>query len=183
MGLATGAGARSLLALVVVAVLVILALSRPRARDLEAALTGFWAGDPEFMAEAGLSDLYLYLAPASGQGERQRQGYLVMAGDGRVLSNQGVEVSYSDGWGRAWSALKGSIVAAAAPFYRIRGVAFSYSEEAAMPPALDLLYDAGRGTLTLHSGEKVWLRAFKDAEASAWAAETYAAPLPPHPSY
>ena len=163
-------GIRAVLAFFVVAVLVLATLALPRVRDFEAFLSGFWVGDPAFLREAGLSELYLYLAPAEeGQGRRRRQGYLVLGGDGRVISNQGFEVSYADLGGRAWSALKGGASAATAPIYRIRGVSLGYDEEASMPQSLDLLLDTARGTLTLHSDGKAWIRAYKDNEASDWA--------------
>jgi hypothetical protein len=176
------AGVRAALALFVVVVLVLVALALPRVRDFEAFLSGFWVGDPAFLREAGLSELYLYLAPAEeGGGRRRRQGYLVLGGDDRVLSNQGIELSYADAGGRAWSALKGGASAAASASYRIKGVSVGYDEEAAMPESLDLVLDTTRGALVLHSGGKAWLKAYKDNENSAWANAAFLSTSPPAP--
>ena len=150
-----------MLAILVVAVILLVALTVPRLRDFERYLEGFWVGDSAFMREAGLTELYLYLSPPekSGGGVR-RQGYLLMGGSGRVLSNQSLELTYSDLAGRAWSALDGNAT------YRIRGVAIQYDETAVLPETLDLVLNPARGTLALNIGEKACLEAYKDNETS-----------------
>ena len=161
-----------LLAVAAVVLLAASATSALRVRDHEAGLTGFWAGDRESLALRGLAGFYLFLGPASGKGwgVRRRQGFLVVTAEGGEeggVANQEVVVTYGDTGGRARSSL------GRPPRYRIRGARFASEGGAPIPPTLDLLYDAGRGSLTLlHDGE-VWARAYKDAEASSWAADAY----------
>jgi hypothetical protein len=72
-------------------------------------LNGFWAGDPTFLAEAGLSDMYLTLehtkkrsspmrgVPGRGASFHQYDGYLFMATPQGVICNQPVQFRFKVG--------------------------------------------------------------------------------------
>ena len=165
-----------LLAVVVVAIVVLFVVVRPRARSLEESLTGFWTGETAFLREAGLSEAFLYIAPPESSGllglspSVVRQGYLVMSSaaagrgeqTGNLLSNQGIEISYSGIGKRWWSALRAHF---GAP-YEITGVRLSFDVSDVMPTSLCLSLDQAKGTLTLFDSEKVFAFFVRDNETS-----------------
>lgn len=160
-----------------VLVLLLVALAAPRRRDHDAFLSGFWAGDPSFLEEAGLSQLDLFIAPPSDKrGAEKRQGYLLMVDEkGEVLSNQRLEIARTAGRGpAAWKAAGLAALAPPGPCDAGR-VLVSYEDAPAMPEDLALKLDCTRGTLVLHAGGEVYAALYKDNAASAAANSEYLA--------
>lgn len=89
------------LCLAVIVVLVLVAIAgATHFGEPARALEGFWAGDPAFLAEAGLADMFLTLEPAGRARDprfRRYAGYLFMATPQGVICNQAVEVSFEIG--------------------------------------------------------------------------------------
>lgn len=169
--------ARILLAAVVVVVLVLIAAVAPRVRDYEGFLEGFWSGDPTFLEEAGLSEMFLYIAPRERVGGRWcRQGYLVMVDDaGGMVSNQGVEIGWAGAAGRWASALKSNFSGDPAEVFRVADADFTYDEEAVMPQAMSLGLDVTRGAVSLYTADRLYAFLYKDNEVSAEAAALWEA--------
>jgi hypothetical protein len=167
------------LALLAVLTVLVLVVAVPRMRGCERLLTGFWAGDPAFLASAGLSEMYLYLAPPAhepGEAGCRRQGYIVMAtADGQLISNQSISLSWGGWGGRCLSALKAHF--ASEPSYQIPHLRIAYDAEPAMPSVVSLSLNPAEGALALHSDEKLYAYLIKDNEASAAAQAAWAAPL------
>lgn len=162
------AAATAAAAALVVVIVVIVAIAAPRVRDYERGLAGFWSGDPTFLDEAGLAQMYLYVAPADRRPGRRwgRQGFLYIADkSGAEVCNQGVELSYGAAPRRWASAFKCHFAGAAS--YQIPAVAVSYDEHAAMPEAVRLGFDPAEGTLALFTADKVYAFLVRDNEASA----------------
>jgi len=158
---------------VIVVILIILVVAVPRTQGHERGLSGFWVGEPAFLETAGLSDMYLYLAPAEGGGLRTvRQGYLIMTDlDGGFVSNQSVGLRYAAGPGRWAGSLKNHF-SPGAP-YRIAGAELVYDEAPVMPEKLSLAYHPAEGTLSLYDSEKLYALLLKDTETSLSANEVY----------
>ena len=52
-------------------------------------LTGLWVGDPEFLSQANLKDLQIFIAPKE---KKLRQGYIIMTDtNGNFILNQAIE--------------------------------------------------------------------------------------------
>ena len=166
---------RVLLAAIVVILIVLIAVVSPRVRDYELFLSGFWSGDPTFLKEAGLSEMYLYISPCERAGGRWcRQGYLVMVdASGGMVSNQGVEIGWAGIVGRWKSALKSHFSASDEEVYRVKDADFTYDDEAVMPEAMHLGLNATQGSISLYTDDKLFAFLYKDNEVSAQANEAY----------
>ncbi len=167
-------------ALVALIVLVVLVITRPRVREYEGRITGFWVGDPAFLEQAGLSDVLMYLAPREGC---SRQGYLVMVGtNGGFLMNQSLEVTYGASMCRWWSATS-SHFRPAAQRYSVPRARFDFggadSVARSYAPwgdgAIAITYDPLAESLTLHDGEKIYAFLWKDPHVTASTAAAAAA--------
>jgi len=166
---------RVLLAAIIVILIVLIAVVPPRVRDYELFLSGFWSGEPTFLKEAGLSEMYLYIAPCERCGGRWcRQGYLVMVdAGGAMVSNQGIEITYGGITGRWKSALKSHFPSRAQETYRIPGAEFTYDDESVMPEDMRMGLNVTEGTLALYTDEKIYAFFVKDNETSIAANEEY----------
>ncbi len=162
---------RALAAAAVIVVVILLAVVVPRLQAFEQYLGGFWAADPAFLSESGLSEMYLYVAPGGG---RRRQAHLVMAGPGGAeVTNQGVEITL----GRSlWGALRGAGLGAGSLF-RVPA-ALAFDSEEVMPTALSLSLNVAEGTLALYGSGKMYAFLVRDNEASLAANAEYAAGAP-----
>lgn len=169
---------RVLLAAVIVVVIVLIAIASPRVQNYEQFLSGFWSGDPTFLQEAGLSELYLYIAPCERAGGRWcRQGYLVMVDTtGGFVSNQGVEICYSALPGRWGSALKSHFSAGGQAKYKIKNAELVFDDRAVMPEDLSLDLNVTEGTLSLYDDTKLYAFLVKDNETSLAANAMYSRP-------
>lgn len=162
---------RVLLATLVVILIVLAVVLAPRVRDFEKFLTGYWSGDPTFLQKAGLSEMFMYVAPPGRVGgKRCRQGYLVMVDtDGNMVSNQGIELEYRGAVGRWWSAFKSHFSARASETYRVPCVQVTYDDAEVMPSEMRLGLNVSEGTLALYDdgeGRKLYAFLVKDNEAS-----------------
>lgn len=167
---------RVLLTAIVVILIILIAIVTPRVRDYELFLSGFWSGEPTFLKEAGLSEMYLYISPCERSGGRWcRQGYLVMVDlGGAVVSNQGIEMEWSGLAGRWKSALKSNFSGGAHETYHIPEGEFSYDDESVMPEKMRMGLNVTEGTLALYTDENIIYAFFvKDNEASIAANEEY----------
>ncbi len=173
---------RVVLAVLIVVVLVLVAVAIPRVRALEQTLSGFWVGEPAFLQEAGLSEMYLYIAPTEGStlSTPRRQGYLVMSDtQGHLVSNQGIEINYAGRWG-LWSWLRRGASALGAHFggssrpYNFEA-ALTYDDSAVMPDQMKVGLCAAEGTLALHSNGKLYAFLIRDNETSGSANKNYGA--------
>ena len=85
------------LILAIVVVLLIVCLSS-HVGDAKRHLSGFWVGDPVFLDEAGLKDMYLHIEPAGSGGllsllgGSRHEAFLVMATSDGLICNQGVTI-------------------------------------------------------------------------------------------
>jgi len=165
--------ARVLLAAAVVVLVVVIATLAPRVRDFEKFLSGFWSGDPAFLKQAGLSEMYLYLAPLErAGGEWCRQGYLVMVDTaGQVISNQGIEIAYGCLFSRWKSAFKSHF--AANETYRVFCAKVTYDSEEVMPTEMRLGLNVTEGTLVLYADRRAYAFLIKDNETSIAANAEY----------
>ena len=155
---------RLALAAVAVVLVVLVAVLPSRLRGFDRFLSGFWVGDPVFLQEAGLSEMYLFIAPGRGP---CREGYLVMVGAaGEMVSNQGVGISCGGLAGR-WRAALGSHFAGQ-EVYRVPRVRIAYDDEEVMPDEVCLGLDPAEGTLALYGRAERKLYAFlvRDNETS-----------------
>ena len=91
----------ALLVLLVLIVLVFALTGAPRAAQLRARVTGVWVGDSEFLLKGGLSDFYVYFAPAR-DGERDRHGYVVAVGDDGSAASQPFTFAPANLFGSWW---------------------------------------------------------------------------------
>lgn len=86
---------------VIVVLLVVAAAGFPHFGEPRRHIAGFWAGDPAFMREAGLVDMFLMLnepvkQPWMSRPKYMCSGYLFMStGDG-VVCNQNIEMGFND---------------------------------------------------------------------------------------
>jgi hypothetical protein len=167
--------ARVLLAAIIVILIVLIAIASPRVRDYERFLSGFWSGDPAFLEESGLSEMYLYISPSERSGGCwRRQGYLVMVdAGGGMVSNQGIEIEYSGAAGRWKSALKSHFSASSEEVYRVKRASFSYDDEEVMPTEMHLGLNTTQGSISLYTGDKLFAFLYKDSEVSASANAAY----------
>jgi len=167
--------ARILLAIVVV-LIVLVVVAAPRVRDCERYLTGFWSGDPAFLKESGLSEMFIYIAPREkADGRWRRQGYLVMTDDeGKMISKQGLELSWASTMKRWSSVVKSHFSRRAQETYRVPHVDIVFDDEDIMPEQLSLGLNMTDGTLALHSDEKLYAFFIKDNETSLSANSTWA---------
>ncbi len=158
-----------------VILIVLIAVVSPRVRDYELFLSGFWSGEPTFLKEAGLSEMYLYVSPCERSGGRWcRQGYLVMVdAGGAMVSNQGVEITYGGMAGRWKSALKSHFSGGAQETYRIPGAEFTFDDRSVMPEDMRMGLNVTEGTLALYTDEKIYAFFVKDNETSIAANEEY----------
>lgn len=158
------APARIALAALIVILIILVAVLSPRVRDFEKFLSGVWVGEPAFLKEAGLAELYFYIAPRE---KTSRQGYLVMVdSQGEFVSNQGVELDYKCAFKRWMSALKSNFSARSEADYRVPCAQVTYDDSAVMPEELSLGLDVSKGTLTLYDSEKIYAFLVKDNETS-----------------
>lgn len=91
-------GAAAVLGLAVVLLVVLLACN---VGDGRRGLEGFWSGEPDFAADAGLAEVYLYI-DAGRRGVSPRNSYpsyLVMTNDDGVICNQKITVTATTGYG------------------------------------------------------------------------------------
>jgi hypothetical protein len=163
------------MAAIVVILIVLVSVVSPRVRDYELFLSGFWSGEPTFLKEAGLSEMYLYIAPCERSGGRwSRQGYLVMVdAGGEMVSNQGVELEWSGILGRWKSALNSHFSANADEVYRVKSAKITYDDQAVMPEVLRLGLNVTQGSISLYTDEKLYAFLMKDNEVSTTANEEY----------
>lgn len=166
---------RVFLAAIIVILIVLIAVVSPRVRDYELFLSGFWSGEPTFLKEAGLLEMYLYVAPCERSGGRWcRQGYLVMVdAGGAMVSNQGIELEWSGMVGRWKSALKSHFSASADEVYRVKNAEFTYDDQAVMPEEMHLGLNVTQGSISLYTDEKLYAFLMKDNEVSATANEEF----------
>ena len=165
-----------LLAIVVVILVVLLAVLPFRVRDHEKYLTGLWVGDPNFLKQAGLSAMFLYMAPCEQlDGDWKRQGYLVMFdAKGGQVSNQGIEVTYPRPFSRWRSAFMSHFCARVRETYRISDALITYDDAEIMPKKMHLGLNASEGTLALYSDDhKLYAFLVKDNETSLLANTAY----------
>lgn len=181
-GFSTGylksAWARTALAVVVVIVIVLVAVIPSRVREHEEYLSGFWSGDPAFLKKAGLDDMFVYIAPRERAGifRWSRQGYLVMTNNrGEMISNQGIEITYSCPVGRMQSALGSHF---RAKNYQIPKATFSCDGEAAIPEVMSISLNPAEGSLSFYDRDKLYAFLIKDNETSIAANEEYTAGQP-----
>ena len=158
MGSKSSAGCAILLA-VVVLLLVCLAGHLGEARRH---LAGFWAGDPEFLQEAGLEDMFLFVAPARGSlfGKSTHDAFLLMATPDGLICNQ--QVTLAVRLGHNWRRKE---------MYSGRAkIAFSDPDQApeVMLDAekMTLAVEPGAGVMTLTSDDTVLGSFYKDAAAT-----------------
>ncbi len=166
------------LAIVIVVLIVVIAVLPFRIRDHEKFLTGLWAGDPNFLEQAGLSAMFLYIAPCERlDGGWKRQGYLVMFDThGDPVSNQGIEVAYQRPLSRWRSAFMSHFFVRARETYRISDALITYDDAEIMPKKMHLGLNTAEGTLTLYSedeGRKLYAFLVKDNETSLLANTVY----------
>lgn len=161
-----------LTALLVLALLMlILALTTSSARRYRDYLSGFWVGDPGFLAKAELRDVQLFISPEESGGDRS--GYLIMTDqEGKFVSNQAVTVRA--GRPGAWQSLRsafrrsGDVCTAPVEFEYLGG-------SAPMPASMKLSLSILGGTLTLFDDEKVYAFLAKDNSTSISALEAWKA--------
>lgn len=166
---------RVLVAALAVVLIVLIAVGVPRVRDCERYLSGFWVGERDFLDKAGLSEMYLYIAPREWSGGSwRRQGYLVIVGaDGTLVSDQSVELEWSGRLGRWLSAVGGHFATDADEVYKIENARFVYDSDAVMPSDMHLGLNVTQGSVTLYTDEKLYAYLLKDPEVSAAANREY----------
>ena len=134
-------------------VVIILIIYRANAND--AATKRFWVADPEFLAEAGLSDMILYIGEDVNGG---LASYLVIADmDKNLIVNQPVLITYH-GLARYLIRSHHSTSATIIP------------EEASpdwpWPEELQLTFDLAAQTLTIRDDEKIYAFMYRDLIAN-----------------
>jgi len=112
------------------------------------ALCGYWAGDEEFKAEAGLADIILWVEPAERSvfGAPTHPAFLVASTEEGVVCSQPCAVSVDLGrgfWGRD---------AYEAP----AALAFDEPAEAVWPAAVTLTLRPADGTLAVRDGDTLY---------------------------
>jgi hypothetical protein len=150
---------RALIVLAVIAVLIVVAAAVVGRRRYGAYLSGFWVGDPGFLARARLSEMQLFLGPPSGGG---REGYLIV----KDLAGELI-------WCDALTArVRGDL---ARPYRGAATFEFDSSDgaEPPLPADLNVALSVMDGSLTLHSDSEVYAFFRKDFAASAVALAAY----------
>ncbi len=166
---------RNLLIAVVVVIIVLVLVVAPRVRDSERELAGFWVGESEFLKKAGLSDINLYIAPGAAQdGKTTRQGHLLMVDiDGEIVTNQGVEMTYTDVAGRWRSALAAHCASGNdRPSYTIANVKLAFDDGGSIMPAVVDLRMC-EGMLAICDSEKIHAYLVRDNDTSLRANDEY----------
>jgi hypothetical protein len=166
---------RTLMAVALAAIVVIIiVVARAGVRRYDGYLSGMWVGEPAFLEQAGLRDLQLFLAPREAG---CRQGYLIIAGAGELISNQAIELRELGG-GKRWGAAAKHGLHSGRDSYSC-SVDVDYDDTSAdttpMPTRMKMTVSILDGTLTLFDDEKVYAFLVKDPTASAAAIEAYAA--------
>jgi hypothetical protein len=164
-----------IIAAIIVVIIIIMLVAIPRARNSEKCLSGFWTGETAFLRRAGLSEMFLYIAPPeSGWGRNNRQGYLLMVdNEGETVSNQGIELSYGSAFSRWSSSLKSHFSNAPRETYKIASVDIAYDDEAVMPEKVSIGVNTSDGTLALYDKDKIYAFLVRDNEVSTAANEAY----------
>ena len=162
---------RVLLAAIIVILIILIAILVPRSRDFEKFLSGFWFGDPTFLKQAGLSEMYFYITPYERTGGKwYRQGYLVMIDTaGNMVSNQGIKITYGCLFRRWKSVLKSHFTINSQETYQIPRANLTYDDEEVMPTEMHLGLNVTEGTLAIydnHADHKIYAFLIKDNEAS-----------------
>lgn len=150
-----------LVAGLVVVLLVLLVALGGRGAECDRAMSGFWAGEPNFLDEAGLSQFYLFLGDPDG---RRRPGYLYIAdADAAPVSNQAIELELP----RAPSRWLAAARSGPGRPLRVGTVRIAYDDDTAvMPEKLSMVLDPAVGTMTLYDDEKVYAFLTRDNETS-----------------
>lgn len=148
--------------LVALVIVVVLAIAVPRLRHDDRQLSGLWVGTPEFLDQAGLSDMFLLLEPAEGA---TRAGHLVMIGaDGETVANQSVDITWRPDLARWAGAVREHFVGV--PRAEKVFVEYEDDEDELMPTELTLTHDTAAGTLGLHDGSTLFAHLARDGLAS-----------------
>lgn len=150
--------ARNSLALaVIVALLVVAAFTVAEARRQSAYLGGFWVGEDDFMAEAELAELRMFVGPAGGGA---RRGHLLMANAAGVVSDGSFTL-------RVRAAPLGELRSAFG-YAAKRQATLEFDESSPMPSELRLAVSVADGTLTLFNSERVFALFTKDLSTTLW---------------
>jgi hypothetical protein len=129
-------------------------------------LSGFWTGDPFFLKQSGLRDMYLFLSP---QKNNIRNGYLVMINNkGNFISNQTITLTHNTFINRLWPATKTLINKS----YRVSSN-IEFDESAIMPNNIYLSIEPSTGTLTIYDNEKIYAYLYRDNQTSVMATGQY----------
>jgi hypothetical protein len=165
---------KRLLAALVVLALVLVAVAAGAAADHRRSLVGYWAGTPSFLADAGLSEMQLFVAPPRGG---SHDGYLVMADSaGALLANTAVTVAAP--WLDVAAGAAAFTRAFSASGFAVSGTAFTVraADGAALPFDGPLTADLSLadGLLVLRRGTTVVACLARDADASAAALMAWA---------
>jgi hypothetical protein len=157
--------------LVVLIILIVAAVGAGRAmmRRYDHYLSGMWAADPAFLQKASLSDMQLYISPAS-RAAPDRKGYLIMVNaEGDFLVNQAITVEAAFEWKSALGTLlkpRHDACDGRATMRVLEGQGAEGGAKQPFPSRLRLTLSMGDGVLTLRDDEKIWALLIKDFEAS-----------------
>jgi hypothetical protein len=161
-------------AVAVLVVILVLVVAKAAVKRYENYLTGYWVGDPAFLARAHLRDLQLFIAPNEGG---RRQGYLIITDEnGDFVSNQAIEIRERPSWRSALRAsLRAERDAYTARRFEVEYDAAAEGDEPPMPASMKMAISILDGTLTLYDEEKVYAFMEKDLAVSAAALAAYGA--------
>jgi len=158
--------------------LLLVVIAKNRLNEYEGMLTGFWVGDLNFLNQAGMSDMFLYLeTPDRGHipfRRITRRGYLVMLDDqGDVISDQPIIIKYRTTLTSTFAAVKShfrglgpSGTHRKQTTYRIANCKIDYSERKIMPTGLSLVLNPETSSLILYDSAKIYAFLYRDSQAS-----------------
>ena len=143
-------------------------------------LTGMWTGDPDFLKQANLKDLQLFISPKE---KNMRQGYVIMTDiNGNFIMNEPIEFKDTNNQSKNWKALSANSQKNKDKFIiHYENASESDSKESdskksdKFPKNLKFGISMCDGTLTIHDTDSNKILAFleKDFISSAVAIDTY----------
>lgn len=157
---------RVILAVIAVLVVLVAVTMATNASRQSKYLAGYWVGDAGFLEKSQLSDMQMFVGPATKNG---RQGYLIMKDlAGNFICNRALELQLRPTL-RPWAASRTVDI----DFDHEPGAEPDVSP---VPATLTLTLSVMDGTLTLADGAEVWAFMYKDLATSAVALAAYADP-------
>lgn len=142
---------------IIVALLVVAAFTVAEARRQADYLGGFWAGEDDFLAEAELVEMRMFVGPPEGGA---RRGHLLMANGAGVVADEPFTLTVRASPAAELRSALGCVAR--------RHATLEFDTDGPMPSELRLTVSMADGTLTLFDSERVFALFTKDLPTTLW---------------